>query len=142
MKINFLLSVDVLATCELINWQKKNLGHLPYFLGLKYLMWRMGQNLIKKLDSPSHCVQSFLNFANQFQILILKGLGNMKKKCNSVYRTKIFSKLPTFFRVVFTQTTHTSTYTHTYGYHTWQTLKRRTMMVKIREKTQEIWYQM
>ena len=29
----------------------------------------------------------------------------MKKKCNSVYRTKIFSKLPTFFRVVFTQTT-------------------------------------
>ena len=51
----------------------------------------MGQNLIKKLDSPSHCVQSFLNFADQFQILILEGLGNMKKKCNSVYRTKIFS---------------------------------------------------
>ena len=64
----------------------------------------MGQNLIKKLDSPSHCVQSFLNFADQFQILILEGLGNMKKKCNSVYRTKIFSKLPTFFWVVFTQT--------------------------------------
>ena len=57
----------------------------------------MGQNLIKKLDSPSHCVQSFLNFANQFQILILKGLGNMKKNAIQYIEQKFSQNYLLFF---------------------------------------------
>ena len=57
----------------------------------------MGQNLIKKLDSPSHCVQSFLNFADQFQILILEGLGNMKKNAIQYIEQKFSQNYLLFF---------------------------------------------
>ena len=60
---------------------------------------------MKKLTSPNY-VQSLMKFVDLFQILLLKGLGNMLKRCNSVYLTKNVSKLPTFFWDVFTQTTH------------------------------------
>ena len=52
---------------------------------------------MKKLTSSTHCVHIFMNFVDLFQILLLKGLGNMIKRCNSEYLTKIISKLPTFF---------------------------------------------
>ena len=47
---------------------------------------------VQKLTSLPRCVQTFLKFANPLQILLLKGLGNMNKICNSKYLTQIFSE--------------------------------------------------